>query len=301
MKLTLATAFALFASVLAIPPENFGFPSAPNDTILSVGFAQPGGTYQTMTEGILFGWGIPNATPVLGLQTNVYQSLASYTGQYLVMMVDPDASTPENPSRRFILHWLQPNVTLSNATTNPSAVGLLPGSRQLANLTTPIAPYARPMPPSNSSAHRYILYAFQQPNNFTIPPAYSGYSASNRTSFNLTNFIRDARLGTPAAANYMYVTNQTNVPTNFVASAGGTYPGGNGGAVTSGDPGASYLATASATSTASGAGSSSSRAASSSAGASGTQASASSSAGAAMITGVSGIIGAALLGVAAIL
>jgi hypothetical protein len=285
MKLALTTALALAAPALAVPPEDFGFPSAPNDTVLSAGFAQTNGTYQSLSPGMLFGINVPAQEPVLGLQTSVYQSLANWTGDYVVCMVDPDASYPQTPTSRFILHWLQANVTVSNATLSTTNLGLLPGSRELMNTSAPVVPYRQPSPPTNSSAHRYILYAFEQPSNFSIPAAYAGYSNANRTRFNLTNFIRDTHLGTPAAANYMYVTNQTGVPANFVAAAGASYPSGNGQAVTSGDPGASAIATATS---------------SSASGASGTS-STSSTAGAAMITGMSGLVGAGLMGLAVLL
>lgn len=111
----------------------------------------------------------------------------------------------------------------------------------------PIVPYARPAPPPTSDAHRYILYLFQQPSNFTVPMAYSGYGAMNRTNFNLTNFISAANLGTPAAANYFFVSHKSGVPDTFVGAPSSTYPGGNGAAVTAG-PGPSVSSTGSAAS-----------------------------------------------------
>lgn len=147
------------------------------------------------------------------------------------MMVDPDASTPQNPTERFILHWLQPNMMPSNSTSMN-----FPG-KPLMNTSAAAVPYARPMPPPTSDAHRYILYAFEQPSNFTVPAAFSGYSAMNRTRFNLTEFISAANLGSPAAANYFFCSNKTNVPQDFIALPGGAYAGGNGGAITDGPSG----------------------------------------------------------------
>lgn len=170
--------------------------------------------------------------PTVAINTAQYMSLASYNGSYVVMMVDPDARTPQDPNLRFILHWLQPNFMLSRNTTSMN----YPGT-PLMNTTAAVVPYARPMPPPTSDAHRYILYAFQQPANFMVPSAFSGYSAMNRTNFNLTEFISAANLGTPAAANYFFCNNMTDVPQNFIALPGGTYPGGNGGAITDGPSG----------------------------------------------------------------
>lgn len=159
-------------------------------------------------------------------------------------MVDPDASTPENPTRRFILHWLAANVTQSSSptnngttTTSPSSRALSPPSTAGGGGATDLVSYRPPMPPETSSAHRYILYAFQQPANFSVPAAFAarltpgGGAEPNRTNFELEDFMSAARLGRPAAAEYFYVSRQAQVPGTFVALAGGQYPGGNGGAI----------------------------------------------------------------------
>lgn len=261
---------ALAIPAVAIPPPSFGFPEAPNDTALTVRFQDKNIVVQ---EAALYGINIPENEPMLSVNTSDYRSLANYNGDYTIIMVDPDASYPEMPDKRFYLHWMQPNTTQSD--------GMSSGSRMLRNATTPFVPYARPAPPTNSSAHRYIIYAFQQPSDFTIPDQWSGLSAMNRSSFNLTNFISDAGLGTPAAANYFYVSNQSSVPHDFTAAPGGSYPNGDGSAVTSGDP---YGPTG----------------AMSSSGSSGSPTS-TSDGGAAMITGVGGLLGAGIVGMAALL
>ncbi|EME39987.1 hypothetical protein DOTSEDRAFT_47469 [Dothistroma septosporum NZE10] len=277
MFLTILTSLALaIAPAVAIPPPSFGFPEAPNDTALTVRF-QDGAQTTLVQEAALYGINVTANEPSLSLNTGEYRSLADYNGSYTIIMVDPDASYPENPTSRFILHWLQPNTSRANASSSMGETTSTT-SVSLTNVTAPRVPFRRPSPPTNSSAHRYIIYAFQQPMNFTIPSQWSGLSDGNRTRFNLTNFIRDTNLGTPAAANYFYVSNQTNVPANFTASPGGQYPGGDGSAVTSGDP---YKPTGSA--------------------AGGSGGSSSSSARAAMVTGVGSLVGAGLLGLAALL
>lgn len=165
---------------------------------------------------------VPAQAPTVSVNSNMYRSIADYHGSYFLLMVDPDAMMPQNPTARFYLHWAQPNLT-----ANDQGV--------LTNSSPAFVPYARPQPPPSSDPHRYILYAFQQPQNLTsIPPAFAGYSDMNRTSFNVTEFISAANLGQPAAANYFFVENKTGVPPEFTASAGGQYPGGNGAAVTDG-------------------------------------------------------------------
>lgn len=145
-------------------------------------------------------------------------------------MVDPDASYPENPVNRFIIHWWQEG--LQKAATGPKPTTT--GGTVLVNSTAPKVSYRRPRPPSNSSAHRYIQYLFEQPSNFQIPDIYSGYGGSNITKFPLEQFLSDVGLVQPVAANYFYCSNQTAVPDLFVGEAGGEYPGGNGAMITQG-------------------------------------------------------------------
>lgn len=145
-------------------------------------------------------------------------------------MVDPDASYPQNPTNRWIIHWWQTGLVRSTTETNDSSIG----GTLLVNNTAPRVAYRRPAPPTNSSAHRYIQYLFEQPANFQIPPIYSGYNATNASRFPFERFVIDANLGSPVAANYFYCSNQTVVPDLFVASPGEQYPGGNGAMITQG-------------------------------------------------------------------
>lgn len=257
---------------VAIPPGDFGFPETPNHTALSVTF-QNNGNPVTVHEADLFGVGstepmvpfvwpeltaratVPAQEPIVAVETSQFESIATYNGSYVVLMVDPDARYPQNPSLRFIIHWLQTDMT-------PMAVAA-DGTSRLVNSSAPRVPYLGPAPPTNSSAHRYIVYAFFQHDNFTFPPDFEGFNATNRISFNLTTFLDDSHLGqVPAAAMYFFASNETGVPPEFSAAAGGTYPGGNGDMITAG-PGPSFTPASTATAaTASGTGSATGSAAS---------------------------------------
>lgn len=207
-------------------------------------------------------------------------------------MVDPDARFPENPSLRFILHWLQTNVTAGPVGAD--------GTSPLINNTAARIPYRGPGPPTNSSAHRYLFYAFEQHDNFTFPASFEGFSDTNRTMFNLTTFLDESNLGqVPAAAQYFFASNQTGVPQDFSAAAGATFPGGNGQMITQG-PGpvvtaSSTPATASATTTGSDAATSGSGTGTASA--TGSAASASGSNGASAVEASTGSLFIALLAV----
>lgn len=241
----LAAAVHAPAIVQAIPPPIFGFPDSGNHTELGVRYSFNGNT-TTVQEAMLFGGNVTQSQPQLSVNPALYQSVAAYTGNYLVIMVDPDASTPEDPSRRFILHWLAPNIT--QATNNSSGGSVRTLSPPSASGGTDFVSYRPPTPPDTSSAHRYIIYAFEQPSNFTIPAAYSSLAGgNNRTNFNLTTFMSAAGLGRPAAAEYFYVNRQAQVPGTFVALAGATYPGGNGGAIFENSPNAAGNGTGTST------------------------------------------------------
>ncbi|EXJ83966.1 hypothetical protein A1O3_04633 [Capronia epimyces CBS 606.96] len=239
----IVSSFIASRLALAIPPPDFGFPEAPNHTELSVTY-QDNGNPLIVTEAELFGVGIPAQEPAVAVETANYDSIAAYNGSYVLLMVDPDARYPSNPSLRFLLHWLQTDMTTTAESPD--------GTSQLVNSTAPRVPYLRPSPPTDSAAHRYIIYAFFQHENFTFPQAFEGYDATNRTNFNLTAFLDESKLGPrPAAAMYYFASNQTQVPQDYTAAAGGTYPGGNDGIITAG-PGPSITpSTTSATATSS--------------------------------------------------
>lgn len=216
---------AAISPVLAIPPTQFNFPSSSNNTELTVAYTF-NGNLTLVQPGQLFGGNVTRGEPQLAINPTRFQSLADYSGQYVVIMIDPDAPSPDNPTRRSILHWLAGGISQTPVTSGGN--NMLAGQRTLTNSTPAAVPYAAPGPPLNSSAHRYILYAFKQPANFAIP---SIFNASNRANFDIERFVRDSNLGTPAAANYIYVSRQEVVPGTFIALPGSVYPGGNGDAI----------------------------------------------------------------------
>ncbi|ORY59607.1 phosphatidylethanolamine-binding protein [Pseudomassariella vexata] len=134
--LTFATLAAL---ALAIPPPEFGFVDSGNHTEFSVAYTYKGNT-TVVQEGQLFGANITSTKPALALDPAKYQSVADYTGQYLILMVDPDAPTPSNPTRRFILHWLASNMTQNTSAATPQT------GRALTNSTPAQVPYRGPAP-----------------------------------------------------------------------------------------------------------------------------------------------------------
>ena len=148
----------------------------------------------------------------------------------MFFMLDPDASYPQNPTNRWIIHWWQAGLTKSTSQVNQTSIG----GTALVNSSAPAVAYRRPRPPTNSSAHRYIQYLFEQPANFQVPEAYSGFGGSNSSKFPFESFVTAAGLGNPVAANYFYCSNETSVPPSFIGAPGSQYPGGNGAMITAG-------------------------------------------------------------------
>ncbi|KAI9710364.1 MAG: hypothetical protein M1820_002859 [Bogoriella megaspora] len=124
---------------------------------------------------------------------------------FTVIMIDPDAPTPQNPSAAQILHWMQNSLS---ATSNSSSTSQ---SISLRSSTSAQAAYLSPAPPAGSSAHRYIQYLFMQPSNFSIPAAFAGFGQGrNRTGFDVAKFAQAAQLGSPVAANFILVARSSN-------------------------------------------------------------------------------------------
>ncbi|KKY18832.1 putative phosphatidylethanolamine-binding protein pebp [Diplodia seriata] len=95
---------------------------------------------------------------------------------FLILMLDPDAPSPQDTSRSAILHWLQPGVRLSRSvepfTSANGTVLTLLSERDTA--TAAIAPYIPPAPPS-AAPHRYIVTLWRQPEaEFVMPQAFEG-------------------------------------------------------------------------------------------------------------------------------
>ncbi|KAE9613857.1 hypothetical protein Lal_00016367 [Lupinus albus] len=98
---------------------------------------------------------------------------------YTLVMTDPDAPSPSEPSHREWIHWI---VTDIPGGTNP-------------HRGKEILPYVGPRPPVG--IHRYILVLFQQKGPLGLveqPPS--------RASFNTRYFARQLNLGLPVATVY---------------------------------------------------------------------------------------------------
>ncbi|KAJ3700742.1 hypothetical protein LUZ61_004447 [Rhynchospora tenuis] len=104
---------------------------------------------------------------------------------FTLVMTDPDAPSPSEPSLRECLHWLVVNLPGGTDPTRGEEV----------------MPYMRPKPPLG--IHRYVLVLFQQKVRVSVasielPPE----TVETRAHFNTRDFADRHDLGMPVAAVY---------------------------------------------------------------------------------------------------
>ncbi|KAM3227986.1 hypothetical protein ACQJBY_059620 [Aegilops geniculata] len=97
---------------------------------------------------------------------------------YTLVMVDPDAPNPSNPTLREYLHWMVTDI---------------PGSMD-DTYGREVVCYESPTPATG--IHRMVLVLFRQLGRNTV------YAPSMRHNFNTRNFARRYNLGAPVAAKY---------------------------------------------------------------------------------------------------
>ena len=99
---------------------------------------------------------------------------------YGLIMVDPDAPAREDPGYRSWMHW--------------SVIGI---STDHWGETSGTFPYSGPTPPAGTGPHRYILLAYEVPDNHEQLI----YPTSERAGFNVNAFITENAL-TIVGGNY---------------------------------------------------------------------------------------------------
>ncbi|KAF9677003.1 hypothetical protein SADUNF_Sadunf08G0062100 [Salix dunnii] len=97
---------------------------------------------------------------------------------YTLVMVDPDAPSPSDPSLREYLHWLVTDI--------PATTGASFGQETLC--------YESPRP--TVGIHRFVFVLFRQLGRQTV------YAPGWRQNFNTRNFAELYNLGSPVAAVY---------------------------------------------------------------------------------------------------
>lgn len=104
---------------------------------------------------------------------------------YTLVMVDPDAPSPSDPSLREYVHWLVTDI--------PATTGTHFGQEAMC--------YESPRP--SSGIHRFVFVLFRQLGRQTV------YPPSWRQNFNTREFAETYNLGSPVAALYFNCQRET--------------------------------------------------------------------------------------------
>ncbi|KAF8238896.1 PEBP-like protein, partial [Tricholoma matsutake] len=159
--------------------------------LVNMNFA--GSTNLSVTTGSLLTEPQTAAEPTFFLVTN---STNTVNQTFVLVLVDPDAPTPQNPNISQYLHFLAGNFHTNTAASNPTL---------LTNQSAALMDYFPPTPPAGSDPHRYVLVVYDQPATFNAQASSFVNATTSRQHFNLTTFASVVNLGTPIAGNFFLV------------------------------------------------------------------------------------------------
>lgn len=112
---------------------------------------------------------------------------------YLLVSLDIDAPFPSWGVLGPILHWIQPGVKVTEASTLDTSAPF-------------IANYIGPAPPPGSAPHRYTFLLYEEPAGFDAqkhaPPGGKNLSNWNRMRYDLDAWAAEIGLGPLIAFNY---------------------------------------------------------------------------------------------------
>ncbi|KIW95534.1 uncharacterized protein Z519_04119 [Cladophialophora bantiana CBS 173.52] len=143
---------------------------------------------------------------------------ASQTLDFMIFMIDQDATSPDNSDERVqYLQWYQPNLAGASEV-------LFDFDSDAQNFTSaPAASYVPPTPPAGDKAHRYTLLLYSQPKDFSIPSSFESFFGSSdldaRLGFDMAGFADAAGIGQPVGANWFQVQNDSQPPPSSSTTA----------------------------------------------------------------------------------
>jgi len=110
--------------------------------------------------------------------------------KYTMAMIDPDAPSRKESTKRSWLHWLAVNLDKNT----------IPHEKTLVH-------YNGPTPPKGSGKHRYVFFVFKQIRDFDskVQSEISNKfkdNASTRGGFNIKSFVEEHGLGDAVAYNF---------------------------------------------------------------------------------------------------
>ncbi|XP_041444025.1 phosphatidylethanolamine-binding protein 4 isoform X2 [Xenopus laevis] len=111
---------------------------------------------------------------------------------YILIMVDPDAPSRQNPKYRYWRHWLLTDI---------------PGWQLISGQDLDgddISSYRRPSPPPGTGFHRYQFYLYEQPNGISL---YFLPEELKRGMWDFEAFVQRSNLGKPVATTQFMAMN----------------------------------------------------------------------------------------------
>uniref|UniRef100_A0A8C5ZNW1 Phosphatidylethanolamine binding protein 4 n=1 Tax=Marmota marmota marmota TaxID=9994 RepID=A0A8C5ZNW1_MARMA len=111
---------------------------------------------------------------------------------YTLMMVDPDAPSRSEPTKRYWRHWLVTDIKFTCLSLSPPAA------------------YKPPSPPANSGFHRYQLLVYLQERNEVLSLLPS--ESKSRGSWNMESFLNRFHLREPEASTQFMTQNSHDSP-----------------------------------------------------------------------------------------
>ncbi|KAK0391555.1 hypothetical protein NLU13_1055 [Sarocladium strictum] len=113
------------------------------------------------------------------------EAKASPAASYLLMLVDPDAPTPEEPKFAYWRHWVVPGLQPTGGD----------GAELVAETKRPLTEYLGPGPKDESTPHRYLFLLFEEPAGLDLPKeAVGGEEFVQRRSFDPVAFVKAHQL-----------------------------------------------------------------------------------------------------------
>ncbi|XP_078095754.1 phosphatidylethanolamine-binding protein 4 isoform X7 [Mustelus asterias] len=111
---------------------------------------------------------------------------------YVLIMVDPDAPSKENPKYRFWRHWLVTNILGKDL-----QAGVIQG--------TVLSEYRPPTPPSGTGYHRYQFFLYEQPDDNVI--SLNKQETKSFGCWDLDSFVSRFNLGSSVASTQLMTQN----------------------------------------------------------------------------------------------
>ncbi|KAF7297708.1 PEBP-like protein [Mycena kentingensis (nom. inval.)] len=171
-------------------PEDLAITFNPT-AILDVSYLQTDGSTVHLHPGLNVPRNQTASAPEMALHfTDSKGASARTSGSFVVIMIDPDAPTPQNRSLSSVNHFIGGDFY-------PSDHGVL------ANSTAAVTEYRQPRPPQESAAHRYVFLAFLQSEEFASQTLVN--ADTSMFFFNVSQFAAETGLGSPIAGNFMFV------------------------------------------------------------------------------------------------